>query len=523
MADAHGLTVRAGLWRCRGAVADHPAHLVHRYAIPRELHEPPHGPRRGVGRRLAAGREGDGQPDLCPTCYQAPIEPCSRCGTTTRCRRTTPDRSPICFRCQLDQRLTRLLTGPDGTVPAALVPLQQAILGVDNPLTAIGWLGRSPAVPILERLAAGELALTHQALDQATASLPKQDGRPGRHPFAVEHLRQLLVACGALPERDPHLARLEQFITRQAEALAVDADRRLLRAWATWQVLRRLRARAAEGKPTVNRAYVARGKVTQAVRFLAWLDSQDASLATCQQHHLDRWFAASPGLADALATRRQARSFLAWAITRRALHGVRLPPHQQRGPAQATDPEQRWALARRLLHDDQLEVADRVAGLLVVLYAQPASRIVRLTRADVTCDQGQTLLRLGHDQVLLPEPLGSLLRKLPTRQPVGMAGRLPAPSSQAWLFAGRQPDRPLHPLQLIRRLGELGIPTRATRNAALLQLAAEVPPTVLADLLGLHPHTAVAWVKAAGGDWSRYAAQRSRATSTPPARPGRSR
>jgi hypothetical protein len=102
------------------------------------------------------------------------------------------------------------------------------------------------------------------------------------------------------------------------------------------------------------------------------------------------------------------------------------------------------------------------------------------------------------------------------------AGRsLLAPSSQAWLFAGRQPDRPLHPLQLIRRLGELGIPTRATRNAALLQLAAEVPPTVLADLLGLHPYTTVGWVKAAGGDWNRYAADRSRATSNPPARQGR--
>jgi hypothetical protein len=130
---------------------------------------------------------------------------------------------------------------------------------------------------------------------------------------------------------------------------------------------------------------------------------------------------------------------------------------------------------------------------------------------------------LGHERVLLPEPLGGLIRKLPTHQPVGVAGHLPAPSSAAWLLGGRQPDRPLHPLQLIRRLGELGIPTRATRNAALLQLAAEVPPTVLADLLGLHPHTAVAWVKATSGDWSRYAAQRSRATNTPPARQGRSR
>ncbi len=398
--------------------------------------------------------------------------------------------------------------------------LREAIMAVDNPLTAIGWLGRSPAVPVLKQLAAGELELTHQAFDQATASMPEHRSRPGRHPFAIEHLRQLLTACGALPERDPHLARLERFIAIQADTLACDDDRRLLRAWATWQVLRRLRARAAEGKPTVNRAYNARGKVSQAARFLDWLRGHDASLATCQQRHIDRWFADTPGLTDALATRREARSFLAWAVKQRALQGVRLPPRQQRGAAQATDPEQRWALARRLLHDDQLEVADRVAGLLVALYAQPASRIVRLTLADVTCQAEHTLLRLGHDQVLMPEPLGGLVRQLPAHQPVGMAGRLQPPSRSAWLFTGRQPDRPLHPHHLRSRLGDLGIPARATRNAALLQLAAEVPATVLADLLGLHPTTAIGWVKAASGDWSRYAAERSRATSNPPARQG---
>jgi glutathione S-transferase len=38
------------------SVADHPAHLIHRYRIPREVHDPPRGPRRGIGRRIAAGR-----------------------------------------------------------------------------------------------------------------------------------------------------------------------------------------------------------------------------------------------------------------------------------------------------------------------------------------------------------------------------------------------------------------------------------------------------------------------------------
>ncbi len=57
---------------------------------------------------------------------------------------------------------------------------------------------------------------------------------------------------------------------------------------------------------------------------------------------------------------------------------------------------------RRLLHDPALDPVERVAGALVVLYAQPVARIARLTRADLTRDGEQTLLRLGRDQLLLP-------------------------------------------------------------------------------------------------------------------------
>jgi hypothetical protein len=56
MADVHGVIVRAGLPRRRGTVAEHPMHLIHRYRLPGELHQPPGSPRRGVGRRIDAGR-----------------------------------------------------------------------------------------------------------------------------------------------------------------------------------------------------------------------------------------------------------------------------------------------------------------------------------------------------------------------------------------------------------------------------------------------------------------------------------
>lgn len=47
---------------------------------------------------------------------------------------------------------------------------------------------------------------------------------------------------------------------------------------------------------------------------------------------------------------------------------------------------------------------------------------------------------------------------------------------------------------------------RAARNTALLQLGAELPSIVLADLLGIHIGTAERWNAAAGARWANYAA-----------------
>ena len=48
------------------------------------------------------------------------------------------------------------------------------------------------------------------------------------------------------------------------------------------------------------------------------------------------------------------------------------------------------------------------------------------------------------------------------------------------------------------------------RHAALMQLAAEIPPAMLAGILGVHTTTAVKWTRLAGGEWTGYAADRSR-------------
>jgi hypothetical protein len=128
----------------------------------------------------------------------------------------------------------------------------------------------------------------------------------------------------------------------------------------------------------------------------------------------------------------------------------------------------------------------------------------------ITLDQvihrdGEVHLRLGMQEVVMPEPLGALIGELIAtgRRYVGVG----SPANTTWLFPGLFPGRHLSPARLGERLGKLGIDARAGRRSALMHLAARLPAAVLAEALNLTPGTAVDWVRAAGGDWSSYAAQ----------------
>lgn len=58
----------------------------------------------------------------------------------------------------------------------------------------------------------------------------------------------------------------------------------------------------------------------------------------------------------------------------------------------------------------RLPLRTRAAAAIVLLYAQPASRIVRLTVDDVTCEDGEVFLRLGDPPSPVPGILLSWVR-----------------------------------------------------------------------------------------------------------------
>lgn len=431
---------------------------------------------------------GPGATRCCDCAGLAAAAVCSQCGREDRLFERGR-----CAYCALARRVTTLLTGPDGNIPAALVAVRDAIAASDPPFAALNWLRSGAGAPILAALASGTMPLTHDALDEHSRSR------------AAGYVRQLLVAHGALPERNESLAWLEHWINTTVAAIDDPERRRLVHTFATWQTVRRLRRRTARVAPTRRIAIrYARNQVAAAVAFLDWLDHHDLTLAGCTQEHIDIWLTTGP------ASRRDARHFLAWTAQRGVTASVTIsaPPEHD---GDALDADDRWTIARRLLHDDSLELLDRVAGSFVLLYAQPLSRVAVVTHDQITTRDGAVSVRFGRHPIEIPGPLDGLVATLAAtgRRPHTSIG---APTTSPWLFPGHLPGRPITAGRLGARLGALGIDARAARRSALIQLAAELPAPVLADSLGIKITTASDWVKTAGGDWANYAAATARAT-----------
>jgi len=68
-------------------------------------------------------------------------------------------------------------------------------------------------------------------------------------------------------------------------------------------------------------------------------------------------------------------------------------PHRKAGQSPIITQAERLSLLRRFLHHDDDPTAERLAGVLLLLYAQPLTRIGRLTLDDITADHDTVSLR----------------------------------------------------------------------------------------------------------------------------------
>ena len=260
----------------------------------------------------------------------------------------------------MKHRLRDLLSNQDGEIRPQLQALYHALATTDRPNTVTAWLGKSAAPAILGGLDPAR-QLTHRVLDE----LP-----PGK---TVEHLRSVLVAIGTLPPRDEQLIRLNHWIARVIGERP--GQRQLLHRYAVWHVIRRLRGRLGGTHATHGQVLAAQRIIKAAIALLDWLTAHDLTLAAARQGDLETW------LASAQASHRtDAGNFVRWA-RKQKLTTMDFAAIRWGGPAGMIDTETRWEQARWLLHDDTLRPEDRVAGLLVLLYAQWPAAVSRLPPA----------------------------------------------------------------------------------------------------------------------------------------------
>lgn len=409
----------------------------------------------------------------------APFNICSSCGLEDRIYR-----AGRCTRCVMLDLFDALTA--DGA--SDMAGLRATIAASDRPRAVFRWLQEPFVADTIRCLAQGALELDHRSLDELGNNL------------AVNRLRAALVAAGLLPERDEALARFESWVADQLTAMAVIEDRRAVEAFATWHVLRR-RRRRAQRTPS-NNTSSGRRVIARAIQFLEFLRTHDRDLASCTQADLELWLSGPPA-------RRHVHDFVKWAHRHGLCGPLTVPATKQGTPARQVSSGHVEQLVSRLLADGDLALTDRVAGLFIACYGQTPGRLVRLTTDHITIDSDHATARFGNDDVELPPAIATVVAEfLATR-----SGRSAIkPGEQRWLFPGGLPGRPLHHEALAHRLRRAGIDPRAVRTTSLLDLATEVPATILADLVGLFPGTATRWTQAAGGAWATYAAAKARDT-----------
>jgi hypothetical protein len=341
-----------------------------------------------------------------------------------------------------------------------------------------------PGGPATQPTRATPDQLSHQALD-GLAQGP-----------TTAYVRGLLVAAGVLPRRDENLALLTNWLTRTLATLP-EHHSTLIRAFAEWHVLRDARRRSARGRYTFAAYKGDAGNIRAANRFLTWMDAQQLTLVSLQQHHLDIWAAGKPTL------RAQSIPFVRWAAARKLTAALTIahPPNRQPRSFQVDDVQE--SKLRRCLTDASLPLQIRIAGALTRLYALPLTRIVELTVNQFHRDHENAYLTINRQPVVLPPSLAQLIE--------AHIGSTAAPhhgpdSATRYLLPGRNPGRPRNPAGLADTMRPYELPVRAARNSALMQALADLSPIVIADLFGIHPNTVNRWAQFAGNSWDDYLA-----------------
>jgi len=432
-------------------------------------------------------------PAQCPGCADLRFDyECTGCGRFTR-----PLRRGHCPSCELVAAIRAAV--PAG-IPEELTEfVEEALLA--NPGRGLRILRAAGTAAVLRGILSGTAAprtpppATALSRRRVPALADQADRGDVEDAGLLAELRTALAAAGIVP-REPSLAYYHQRVDELLAAVP-DPARLVVRRYLRWAVTRPLQAEVDAGATITNSLVdwpLQRAKV--AAQFTTAVYDNGLTLAEVSQTQLDAWLTELPSHRNAL------RAFVHWATSHRYLDtALEIPPAIIRERRTAMDDTDRLQLARTLLRERDDDPPARLAGVLVLLFGQHVTKLCLLEQTAVTVDDdGRVTIALAETPLRLREPLAGLALQ------VADSAR---DQGSKWLFPSSQGNRPLSANRLRERLGQLGL-TRAVeaRNGALGSLAAQLPPALIADQLGLSLAAAARWSKAVGAARSDYTALR---------------
>ncbi|BCP15565.1 hypothetical protein MINTM021_24740 [Mycobacterium paraintracellulare] len=384
----------------------------------------------------------------------------------------------------LEETASWLLTNHDtGIIAPQLQIIVDALAAMHRPNSGLTWI-RQPHVQAVLRELALHPTLTHEVLDQLPA---------GR---TTDYMRNLLAEHGVLPSRDERLARFQSWAAPAQQRITTEEHRKLVARFIRWNLEKRLRSM----NPVTDSAFLrAKQAVTVTIEFCNWLATEhNTTFERVTQAHIDLWQSTGP------TTREHILRFIRWAIKAKLVPSdLEVRPHR-RGTAPRMPIAQQNAIIEQVAHQQTLHPRDRLAAILIIVFAQRAEDVAALTWNQITITADTVTIDLAGLPIHLPPPLDEPVRALAASN---YNSQTAAHRNSPWVFRGYAPGRHLTPTHLRNYLRPI-LAALEARLGTLNELTQTTAIAILAETLGYSPQTLEAHARASASTYARYVATR---------------
>jgi hypothetical protein len=230
----------------------------------------------------------------------------------------------------------------------------------------------------------------------------------------------------------------------------------------------------------------AKQTVTVTIEFCNWLAAEHhITVDQLTQAHIDLWQATGP-------TREHILRFIRWAIKAKLIPAdLAVAPHR-RGTAARMPVQQQNAVIEQVAHQQTLHPRDRLATILIIVFAQRAEDIAALTWEQITITADTVTIDLAGLPIDLPAPLDEPVRALAATNYNNQTAALP---NSPWVFRGYRPGTHVGPTHLRSHLRPI-LAALESRPGTLNELTQTTPIAILAETLGYSPQTLEAHARA---------------------------